>query len=82
MSFIQFRNTHSCSIDSSPDPERTLAQMVPVRDPTLASSSLGLDQQLTPLLPSKQINGTLPSYNTMRVAPLLNPDHGKTINNF
>lgn len=74
--------SHFGTLDSSPDPERTLALMVPVRDPTLASSSLGLDQQLTPLLPTKQINGTLPSYNTMRVAPMLNPDHGKTINNF
>uniref|UniRef100_A0A336LIZ9 CSON003702 protein n=1 Tax=Culicoides sonorensis TaxID=179676 RepID=A0A336LIZ9_CULSO len=49
--------------------------MVPVRDPTLASSSLGLDQQLTPLQPAKQINGTLPSYNSMRLAPMLNSDH-------
>lgn len=83
------RRLGDSSLDSSP--EHTLAQMVPVNDPTLASTSLGVMEarQLTPLFSANRpVNGTLPSYNQMRssssseVATATISEHGKTINNF
>lgn len=57
--------------------------MVPVGDPILASGSMVLDRQITPLLSSQRINGTLPSYNHVRnVNSIVSSDHGKIISNF
>lgn len=59
------RRIGDSSCESSPDPEHTIAQMVTVNDPTLASSSLSLEHhQLTQL--TSRINGTLPTYSHMR----------------
>lgn len=73
------RRLSDSSNGSSPDPENSL---IPINDPTLGSVNLGSDRQMTPVLSTQRINGTIPAYNAMRNTSLVSSDHGKTINNF
>lgn len=73
------RRLGDSSAESSPGPDNSI---LPLGDPILGSVNIIPDRQLTPLLSVQRVNGTLPSYSTVRNTSIISSEQGKTINNF